>query len=85
MQYMSINCLIFIEVIPIAKEQIKNSAGYGVFSNINTHIFFLSSGKFECQELQRYYRLARRAVWRVKCGLGWSNKHLAFEGISRNP
>ena len=29
---------------PIAKEQIKNSAGYGVFSNINTHIFFLSSG-----------------------------------------
>jgi len=29
---------------PVAKEQIKNSAGYGVFSNINTHIFFLSSG-----------------------------------------
>ena len=29
---------------PIAKEQIKNAAGYGVFSNINTHIFFLSSG-----------------------------------------
>ncbi len=29
---------------PIAEEQIKNSAGYGVFSNINTHIFFLSSG-----------------------------------------
>ncbi len=29
---------------PIAKEQIKNSAGYGVFSNINTHIFLLSSG-----------------------------------------
>ncbi len=29
---------------PLAKEQINNSAGYGVFSNINTHIFFLSSG-----------------------------------------
>lgn len=29
---------------PVAKEQIKNSAGYGVFSNINTHIIFLSSG-----------------------------------------
>ena len=29
---------------PIAKEQIKNSAGYGVFSNINTHILFLSGG-----------------------------------------
>ncbi len=29
---------------PIAKEQIKNSAGYGVFSNINTHIFFVSGG-----------------------------------------
>ena len=29
---------------PIAKEQIKNSAGYGVFSNINTYIIYLSSG-----------------------------------------
>ena len=29
---------------PVAKEQIKNAAGYGVFSNINTHIFFLSGG-----------------------------------------
>ncbi len=29
---------------PAAKEQIKNSAGYGVFSNINTHIFLLSGG-----------------------------------------
>ncbi|MHC4454667.1 MAG: lipid-binding SYLF domain-containing protein [Planctomycetota bacterium] len=29
---------------PIAKEQIKNSAGYGVFSNINAHIIFLSGG-----------------------------------------
>ncbi len=29
---------------PIAKEQIKKSAGYGVFSNINTHLFLLSSG-----------------------------------------
>lgn len=29
---------------PIAKEQIKNSAGYGVFSNINTNLFLLSSG-----------------------------------------
>ncbi len=29
---------------PLAKEQINNSAGYGVFSNINTHIFFLSTG-----------------------------------------
>ncbi len=29
---------------PIAKEQIKKSAGYGVFSNINTNIFLLSSG-----------------------------------------
>ncbi len=29
---------------PVAKEQIKNSAGYGVFSNINTHIFVLSGG-----------------------------------------
>jgi len=30
--------------IPIAKEQIKKSAGYGVFSNINTNLFLLSSG-----------------------------------------
>ncbi len=29
---------------PIAKEQIKKSAGYGVFSNINTNLFLLSSG-----------------------------------------
>jgi len=29
---------------PIAKQQIKNSAGYGVFSNINTNLFLLSSG-----------------------------------------
>ncbi len=32
------------EEYPVAKEQIKNSAGYGVFSNINTHIFFISGG-----------------------------------------
>lgn len=32
------------EEIPIAKEQIKNAAGYGVFSNINTNLFLLSSG-----------------------------------------
>ena len=32
------------EEYPVAKEQIKNSAGYGVFSNINTHIFLLSGG-----------------------------------------
>ncbi|MCP4252594.1 MAG: hypothetical protein GY775_04130 [Candidatus Scalindua sp.] len=30
--------------IPIAKEQIKDAAGYGVFSNINTNLFLLSSG-----------------------------------------
>jgi lipid-binding SYLF domain-containing protein len=30
--------------IPIAKEQIRKSAGYGVFSNINTNLFLLSSG-----------------------------------------
>ncbi len=29
---------------PIAKEQIKKSSGYGVFSNINTNLFLLSSG-----------------------------------------
>ncbi len=29
---------------PVAKEQIKGAAGYGVFSNINTHLFLLSSG-----------------------------------------
>ena len=29
---------------PIAKEQIKNAAGYGVFSNINTNLFLLSGG-----------------------------------------
>jgi lipid-binding SYLF domain-containing protein len=29
---------------PIAKEQIKNAAGYGVFSNINSNIFLLSTG-----------------------------------------
>ena len=29
---------------PIAKEQIKDSAGYGVFSNINSNIFLLSTG-----------------------------------------
>ncbi|GJQ57382.1 MAG: hypothetical protein D8M57_18735 [Candidatus Scalindua sp. AMX11] len=29
---------------PIAREQIQNSAGYGVFSNINTHLFFISGG-----------------------------------------
>jgi lipid-binding SYLF domain-containing protein len=32
------------EEYPVAKEQIKKSAGYGVFSNINTHIFLLSGG-----------------------------------------
>lgn len=32
------------EETPIAKEQIKKAAGYGVFSNINTNLFFLSSG-----------------------------------------
>ena len=32
------------EKSPVAKEQIKKSAGYGVFSNINTHLFLLSSG-----------------------------------------
>ena len=30
--------------MPIAKEQIQNAAGYGVFSNINTNLFLLSSG-----------------------------------------
>ena len=29
---------------PIAKEQIKDSAGYGVFSNINSNLFLLSMG-----------------------------------------
>ena len=29
---------------PIAKEQIKKAAGYGVFSNINSNIFLLSTG-----------------------------------------
>ncbi len=29
---------------PIAKEQIKKAAGYGVFSNIGSHIFLLSTG-----------------------------------------
>ena len=29
---------------PVAKEQIKGAAGYGVFSNINTNIFLLSTG-----------------------------------------
>ncbi len=29
---------------PIAKVQIKKAAGYGVFSNINTNLFLLSSG-----------------------------------------
>ena len=32
------------EEIPISKEQIQNAAGYGVFSNINTNLFLLSSG-----------------------------------------
>jgi len=32
------------EETPIAKEQIKKAAGYGVFSNINTNLFLLSSG-----------------------------------------
>ncbi|MBC8555022.1 MAG: hypothetical protein H8D23_35865 [Candidatus Brocadiales bacterium] len=32
------------EEVPIAKEQIKSAAGYGVFSNINTNLFLLSSG-----------------------------------------
>lgn len=32
------------EETPIAKEQIEKAAGYGVFSNINTNLFFLSSG-----------------------------------------
>ncbi len=32
---------------------------------------FHSLVKFKHQELQRYYLLARRAVWRVRCGLGW--------------
>ena len=30
--------------VPIAKVQIKNAAGYGVFSNISTNLFLLSSG-----------------------------------------
>lgn len=29
---------------PIAKEQIKDAAGYGVFSNIGTNLIFLSTG-----------------------------------------
>lgn len=29
---------------PIAKEQIKNAAGYGVFSNINSNLFLFSTG-----------------------------------------
>jgi lipid-binding SYLF domain-containing protein len=29
---------------PVAKEQIKGAAGYGIFSNINTNIFLLSTG-----------------------------------------
>ena len=29
---------------PIAKEQIKKAAGYGIFSNINSNIFLLSTG-----------------------------------------
>ena len=29
---------------PIAKEQVKDAAGYGVFSNINTNLFLLSTG-----------------------------------------
>ncbi len=29
---------------PVAKEQIKGAAGYGVFSNINSNIFLLSTG-----------------------------------------
>jgi lipid-binding SYLF domain-containing protein len=32
------------EGTPIAKAQIKKAAGYGVFSNINTNLFLLSSG-----------------------------------------
>ena len=32
------------EEFPVAKKQIKNAAGYGVFSNINTNLFLLSSG-----------------------------------------
>lgn len=32
------------EETPIAKEQIKNAAGYGVFSNVGTNLFLLSSG-----------------------------------------
>ncbi len=32
------------EKSPVAKEQIKKAAGYGVFSNINTNIFILSTG-----------------------------------------
>jgi lipid-binding SYLF domain-containing protein len=32
------------EETPVAKEQIKKAAGYGVFSNINTNLFLLSSG-----------------------------------------
>ena len=30
--------------VPIAKQQIENAAGYGVFSNININLFLLSSG-----------------------------------------
>ncbi len=30
--------------VPIAKTQIKKAVGYGVFSNINTNLFLLSSG-----------------------------------------
>ncbi len=29
---------------PVAKEQVKKAAGYGVFSNINSNIFLLSTG-----------------------------------------
>ncbi len=32
------------EETPVAKAQIKKAAGYGVFSNINTNLFLLSSG-----------------------------------------
>ena len=31
------------EETPIAEEQIKKAAGYGVFSNISTNLFLLSS------------------------------------------
>jgi len=70
---------------PIARSQVKDAAGYGVFSNINTNLFFLSTGSgFGVVTAKKGKKVTYMKMASVGGGLGLGLKDFRAVIIFRN-